>query len=110
MTDGPDSLPRALAELDLALDELRKTREKLAGQRAELDNVYVLMRASCEQAAKLAVEMEHAHNEREQLRESMEATTLLVEELSAERSDLRRRLEQASGEATDLRARAYGNW
>lgn len=106
MSEAPDTLPRALAELDRLAAESAALRSKLAGAKAELDNVYVLMRVACEQAAKMAVEMEHAHNEREQLRESVEATTLLIEELTHDRADLRRRLEHKSGEADLLRAKA----
>ena len=106
MTSKPTTLPKALAELDTVLVESATLRAKLADTKAELDNVYVLMRVACEQAAKLAVEMEHGHNERDQLRDSLEATTLLVEELTEERADLRRRLEKMAGEANDLRARA----
>lgn len=106
VTDTPVTLPKALAELDRALAESAALRAKLADVKAELDNVYVMMRVACEQSAKLAVEMEHGHNEREQLRDSVEATTLLIDELTQERADLRRRLEQMVSEAHDLRARA----
>ena len=105
MTTGGRTLPWALAEIDRTMAELESVRANLVGARAELDNVYALMRDACKQAARLAVEMEHAHNEREQLRESVAATTLLVEELTGERGELRRRLEQLTTEADDLRAR-----
>ena len=72
----PDGLVKALAEIDRTLAELTALRVKLADTRAELDNVYVMMRTACEQSAKMAVEMAHAHSEREQLRDSVEATTL----------------------------------
>ena len=107
MSDIPPTLPFALAELDRALAELAELRVKLADSRGELDNVYSLMRSACEQSARLAVEMEHAHAEREQLRESLSSTTELIEELTAERSALRRRVEEMTARADDLRARAY---
>lgn len=107
MSETPDTLPRALAELDKTIAESAALRAKLADTKAELDNVYVLMRVASEQAAKLAVEMEHAHSEREQLRDSVEATTLLIDELAQERSSLRRRVESMTSEAADLRSKAY---
>lgn len=103
---NPTTLPAALVELDRALADLAKVRAELADQRGELDNVYVMMRTACDQAAKLATEMEHAHNEREALRDSLASTTELVEELTAERSELRRRVEELATLRDDWRAKA----
>lgn len=104
MSETPDTLPRALAELDRSLVESAALRVKLANTRTELDNVYAMLGVATAQAADLAVEMAQAHAEREQLRDSVEATTLLVEELTSERTALRRRVEHMAGDAAD---RAY---
>jgi predicted nucleic acid-binding Zn-ribbon protein len=105
LTD-PTTLPAALVELDRALADLARLRVKLADQRGELDNVYVLLRDATAQSAALAIEMAHARAEREQLRDSLESTTELVDELTAERSALRRRVEELTSCADDLRAKA----
>lgn len=106
MLSNPVTLPAALAELDRALADLASLRAKLVDQRGELDNVYAMMRTACTQAATLATEMEHAHHEREALRDSVASTTELVEELTAERAALRRRVEELTTRADDLRAQA----
>ena len=103
----PHTLPRALAELDRTIGEVASLRRKVSDQRGELDNVYALLRSVSEHNAALAIEMAQAHAEREQLRDSVDDTTLLVEKLSAERAALGRRVEELSGQADDLRALAY---
>lgn len=92
MGETPDTLPRALEELDAAISDLSVLRAKVADMKGELDNVYALMRATTAAHAAMAVELEQAHAERDQLRESVESTTLLVEELTEEREALRRQV------------------
>lgn len=103
-TTSPATLPAALAALDTVVAENAALRARIADVRAELDNVYVIMRTACDQAARLALEMEHAYHEREQLRDSLSSTTSLVGELTDERTELRRRCEELSTERDTWRA------
>lgn len=103
-TNPPQTLPAALAALDDMMAANAALRAKIADVKAELDNTYVLMRTACEQAARLAVEMEHSYHEREQLRDSLEATTGLVADLTAERSELRQRCEELTVDRDTWRA------
>lgn len=105
-SNPPQTLPAALAALDHILAANAGLRSKLADVKAECDNVYRFMVAASTQASGLATELAHAHAEREQLRESLESTTALVEELTAERSALRRRCEELSTERDTWRGAA----
>lgn len=101
---APITLPLALAEVDRALGEAAVLRAKLASLRGEVDNVYALLRQANTHNAALSIEMAQAHAEREQLRDSVQATTVLVEELMGDRAALRRRVEELANQADDLRA------
>lgn len=106
MSNPLTTLPAALAALDHTLAASVELRGKLVAYRTECDGLHALLTQANNHNARLAVEFAQAHAEREQLRDSLEATTALVADLTAERSVLRRRCEELSTQRDTWRGAA----